>query len=234
MAKNKILLAAPNSFHKNYCFEEWINLAKSFKVDIFIADNSPNDCNKELYKKHKVDYIWTNPAGRSSYDFICSSQMKIRQRVLQGGYTHLFFLETDVFPPRTILPLLECIDAPVVSVPYFIYKGKDTIQMNQEIRIFGKLGISRNYSLFEAFRFIDGNVHQSFSTGFGCSLIKADVLDAAPFRWIGDKFVVNDESGASHPDSFFYCDLQRLKIPSYMYTGYTINHYNSDWSKIKF
>jgi hypothetical protein len=232
--KNKILLAAPNSYHKNYCFEEWINLAKSFKVDIFIADNSPGDCNKDLYKKHGIDYVWTNPRGRCSHDFICSSQMKIRQKVLSEGYTHLFFLETDLFPPRTILKLLECMDLPVVSVPYFIYKNRGTMLMNQEIRIFGDGGIVRNYTLLESFNFMDGKIHQSFATGFGCCLIKAAVLEAAPFRWIGDKFVVNDKKEPSHPDSFFYADLQRLKIKSFLYTGYTVNHYNSDWSKLKF
>lgn len=238
--KNKILLASPNSSVKNYCWNDWLDRARSFGVDIFISDNSLNDENKSLYEKHNIPYVWTNPLGKASFEYICESQNKIRDYFLGNNYTHLFFLETDLFPSKSILPLFECFDVPVVSSPYFIYKGAHTAPMNQEIRGFGDEALTRNYSLSESFQFHDGELKRCFSTGFGCTLIKREVLEGrkhssfegVKFRWIGDSLVVEDPSGGSHADSYFYADLQRLKIPSYLYMGTLVRHYNQDWSKI--
>jgi hypothetical protein len=226
--KNKVLLAAPNSFYKNYCFEDWILNAKRFGCDIFIADNSPLNANKDLYKKHRINYTWINPHGKDSYQFICDSQNIIRDYFLAGDYTHLFFLETDLFPPRTILPLLESFSLPVVSAPYFIYKNRETLLMNQEIRFINDEALTRNYSLNESFGFTDGNLKQCFAVGFGCTLIERFVMEELPFRIHGESM-----TGEAHADSFFYADLQRCKIPSYLYTGIIIRHYNSSWADIK-
>ncbi len=227
----KILLAAPHSALKNYCIHEWILNAKSFGCDIFIADNSPGNANYSLYKKYKIDYIWVDPAGRRSEDFITECQNRIRDYFLAGSYTHLFFLETDLFPPKTILPVLESLGVPMVSVPYFILKGKDTIQMNQEIKLVGKNAYTRNYSLFESFIYTDGQTRQCFAAGFGCTLFERWLIEKISFRWTGDNFVVNDDGSPSHSDSFFYADLQRYKIPAYLYSGVTVRHYNQDWFK---
>ncbi len=228
----KVLLAAPTSAHKNYCIEEWISNAKRFGSDIFISDNSPGNSNKSLYKKHGINYSWVDPKGKTSVCYITESQNQIREYFLKGDYTHLFFLETDLFPHPSLLTLLYSLDLPVVSAPYFIYKGASTIQMNQEIKVVGKQAITRNYSLKESFNFTDGNVHQCYSTGFGCTLIKRVVIEALAFRYTGDNLTCNEDGSASHSDSFFYSDLQRLKIPAFLYTGSVVRHYNSDWSKI--
>lgn len=232
MTKEKVLLAAPNSYLKNYCFKEWITLAKSFGCDVFIADNSLKDKNRHLYKQHKVKYKWINPVGKNSMQYITESQEVIRKEFMAGDYTHLFFLETDLFPPKSILPLFLAMDLPVVTAPYYIYKGKETTYMNQQIKIVGGEAYTRNFSLLESFIHMDGTVKDAYSTGFGCTLIKREVMEQIKtFRWVGDTFVKNNIFGA-HADSFFYADLQRLEIPCYWYTGITVRHYNSDWSKI--
>lgn len=233
MLKEKILLAAPNSVHKNYCFKEWLILAKSFGCDIFIADNSPLDANKDLYESLKVPYEWINPHGKSSEQFICESQNKIREKVLKEGYTHLFFLETDLFPPTQILPLFLAMDVPVVSAPYFIYKNSFTTPMNQEIRIFDGEAITRNYTLGESFSFMDGGLKKCYATGFGCTLVKRQVLQQVDFRYTQDQYVQDNHIGPSHADSYFYADLQKVRIQAYLYTGITVRHYNSDWNKIR-
>lgn len=228
----KILLAAPTSVNKNYCIHEWISNARRFGCDIFISDNSLNNENKELYIKYGINYSWVDPKGKTSVCYITESQNQIREYFLAGDYTHLFFLETDLFPHPSLLSLLHSLDLPVVSAPYFIYKGNSTIQMNQEIKIVGRQAITRNYSLKESFLFTDGNVHQCYSVGFGCTLIKRGVVETLPFRYTGDNLTCNEDGSASHSDSFFYSDLQRLKIPAYLYTGNVVRHYNSDWSNI--
>lgn len=229
---NKILIAAPNSSFKNYCWDAWLARARSFKCDIFIADNSINNENAVLYQKHNIKYAWNNPLGKSSFQFICESQNQIRDYFLENNYTHLFFIETDLLPPKQLLPLFECINVPVVSAPYFIQKGSHTSPMNQEIRGFGEHALTRNYSLFESFSFQNGDFHRCFSTGFGCSLIKREVIEQIEFRYIADSLVQEHVYGGSHPDSYFYADLYRLGIPVYLYTGIVVRHYNQDWNKV--
>lgn len=228
----RVLLAAPTSANKNYCAEEWVSNAKRFKQDIFISDNSLNNSNKEFYKKHNINYSWVDPKGKTSVQYITESQNQIRDYFLKNDYTHLFFLETDLFPHPSVLSLLQSLDLPVVSAPYFTFRGNGTILLNQEIKIVGSQAITRNYSLKESFNFTDGNVHQCYSCGFGCTLIKRSVVEALPFRYTGDNLTCNEDGSASHSDSFFYSDLQKLKIPAYLYTGVNIRHYNSDWAKI--
>lgn len=232
--QNKILLAAPHSSVKNYCFPQWVTLAKSFGVDIFIADNSENDANKDLYKAYGIEYIWIDPAGKTSRDFITRCQNVIRTITLTRGCTHLFMLETDLFPSKQILPLLETLNLPVVSAPYFLFKGSHAAPMNQEVKLVGGMAYTRNYTLRESFHYTDGGAHQCFSVGFGCTLIKREVLEKIAFRCTGDEFVIDANGSQSHADSYFYGDLQRLRIPAYLYTGTTVRHYNSDWSKYKF
>lgn len=175
-----------------------------------------------------MDYKWNNPYNKNTYEYICDSQNAIRDKFLKGEYTHLFFLETDLFPPKSILPLFESFDLPVVSAPYFIYKNRDTIAMNQEIRVFGEVAETRNYSLLESFNFTNGDLQQCYASGFGCTLIRRDVLEKVEFRIAGIS-----NTGEAHADSFFYSDLQMNQIPAFMYTGLTVRHYNQDWSKLK-
>lgn len=231
----RVLLAAPNSSHKNYCFEDWLLNARSFNCDIFIADNSPSNKNRKLYAKHKIDYVWINPYKKTTHEFICESQNAIRNKFLAGNYTHLLFLETDLFPPRSILPLFECFNLPVVSASYFLYSHKNTMLMNQEIKLFdspldggGKDAITRNYSLSESFSHFDGNLKRCYASGFGCTMIRRDVLEKLKFRISGISI-----TGEAHSDSFFYADLQMNNIPAYMYMGVIVRHYNQDWSKLK-
>jgi hypothetical protein len=205
--------------------------AEKYGCDILIADNTPKNKNKKIYKKYKINYVWINPHNKTSFEYICESQNKIRQIMLANGYTHLFFLETDLFPPLSVLPLMECLDKPVVTVPYFIYKGYSTMLMNQEVRIFNQDAIIRNYTLSESFSYFNGDTLQCLSSGFGCSLIKREVLVRVKFRCTPDAWVTDAPGLQSFADSYFYTDLQRSKIPAFMYTGYVVRHYNSDWSK---
>ncbi len=229
----KILLAAPTSIHKNYCFLEWLVNARSFGCDIFIADNSPGDANKKLYKKLGVKYSWVNPDKKASVNYITESQNQIRDYFLKNDYTHLFFLETDLFPHSSVLQILSSLNLPIVSAPYFIHKGSHAMQMSQDIRLVYRQCLTRNPSLKEQFMSIDGSVKQCYSTGFGCTLIKRSVVERFPFRYTGANLTDNQKGGPSHSDSFFYSDLYLKGVPAYLYTGVAVKHYNSDWGKIK-
>jgi hypothetical protein len=152
--------------------------------------------------------------------------------VLKEGYSHLFFLETDLFPSTQILPLFESFNQPVVCGSYLSFHGSQTIAISQEIKRFFEDGaMVRNYTLLESFLHANGTFRQCYSVGFGCSLIHREVLEKVKFRYLPDAYVVNSDVSDAHADSYFYADLQRFQIPTYLYTGKVIRHYNSDWGK---
>lgn len=233
--KQKVLVAAPNSVHKNYIFCEYFTMLKNLSHDnyeFFIVDNSPDNSNKELYEQLGIPYKWINPKGKSSFQFIWESQNEIRNYFLDGDYTHLCFIETDIIPPPWILDYLLAHDKPVVGVPYFIYKNDDSILMNQEIDPFWTGGNTRNYSLEESFQQMTGELQQAFSIGFGCILIERWVVAQFPFRYVPDEYVRNDISGGSHADSFWYADLYMAGMDVFLDPSFVVPHYNLDWSTI--
>lgn len=233
--KEKILVAAPNSFHKNYVACEYFTLIKNLShgnYDIVIADNSPDNCNKDLYEQLGIKHLWINPKGKSSYQFIWESQNAIRNYFLDGDYTHLCFIETDLLPDPSILEYLTAYNLPVVGIPYFIYKGETSMLMNQQIDAFFTGGETRNFTLEESFRLMDGKLRISFSIGFGCVMIERWVIATFPFRYMPDQNVRNDASGASHADSFWYADLFIQGMEVYLDTSMVVEHRNQDWMQI--
>jgi hypothetical protein len=234
--ENKILVAAPNSHHKNYIAEEYFSLIRNLthpNYDIFIADNSPNNANKDLYEQLGIKYQWNDPKGKSSYHFIWESQNNIRNYFLDNPeYTHLCFWETDILADPGILEYLTAYKVPVVGIPYFIYKGSDTILMNQQLDIYFTGGETRNYSLEESFRFMNGRLKFAYSIGFGLVMIERYVVAHFPFRYTPDQYVRNSDKGPAHADSFWYADLFMSGMDVCLDTSRIAEHRNQDWMKI--
>lgn len=236
MRKPKVLVAAPNSYHKNYIFERYFTLIRNLNFDnydIFIVDNSPENKNKDLYEELGIDYKWVNPAGRSSHVFIWESQNEIRNRFLDGDYTHLFFLETDLLPQPWILDYLVSLNVEVAGCPYFIYKGNGTILMSQEVETLFTGGHTRNLEFEESFYKMDGKIQKGFAIGFGCLLMSRNIVARYPFRYQEDYLVRNDEVSPAHADSFWFGDLYLNGETVYFDTSMVIPHMNQDWLTIQ-
>jgi hypothetical protein len=234
--KEKILVAAPNSVHKNYVASEYFSLIKNLthpNYDILIVDNSPGNANKDLYEELGINYAWIDPKGKSSYHFIWESQNHIRNHFLDGDYTHLCFIETDILPPPWILEYFVSYGVPVVGAPYFIYKNDSSLLMNQQIDAFYTGGETRNFTLEESFHQMKGKMNMSFSIGFGCVMIERWVVARYPFRFQENQYVRNDAAMPSHADSFFYADLWMDGIQVYHDTSLVVEHRNLDWAKIE-
>ena len=230
----KILVAAPTSKHKDYILNEYVTLLKnlSFKnYEIYIVDNSPAP-RFELWDSLNIPSAWIDPRNKSSFQFIWESQNQIRNYFLDGDYTHLVMIETDLLPPAGIIEHMLAFDKDVVAMPYFIYKGEESILMDQEIADFWTGGETRNYTMEESFRRFDGKLQQGFSMGFGCVMFKRGVIAGLPFRYISDEMVRNSADGGAHPDSFWYADAYMNSLKVYRDTSMLINHYNQDWNTI--
>jgi hypothetical protein len=196
-----------------------------------IVDNSPREADMAgAYRDAGLNWLWVNPKGKDHYQFMCESQNKIREYFLEGDYTHLFFLESDVVCEPSLPDYFAAYKVPVIGAQYFIYKGEETIAMSQTMDTGYAFGHTRNLSLEESFMHISGDPVQAYSIGFGAVLIERGVLEIIKFRSVPDGMT----QGVAHADSFFYNDCARNVVDVYLHTGITVKHYNQDWSKINF
>jgi hypothetical protein len=129
----------------------------------------------------------------------------------------------DVFPTRNIIEKLLSTRKDIVSAPYFYDFGKKSKPLvHYFVQKADKTYTTHCANLYDAIKFMDGNVKPIYQSGIGCTLIKRDIIEKIPFRW---------ESGnQGFSDSFFYYDLTyKAKINNWLDTSVLCKHYNSDW-----
>ena len=229
----KVLLAAPTSSIKTYCWIDWWLNVKSFTypdLDILIVDNSVGTANIEYLKTFGVKVLHVEPKNRTTQEFITESQNVIRKELLKGDYDYLFSLESDIFPQKKdVVERLMAHDLPIVSAPYFIGIGKEShLLINYLVKSFVAKNAAFGMNLPNKYGFLlmDGTVKQVNQCGIGCSLIKREVIEEIPFRF--------EKGREAHADSFFYTDLWYHGIPAFVDTSLAVRcfHYNQDWGLI--
>ena len=228
MGAIKVLLGAPTSKIKDYCFIDWLSNIKrfTFPVDIVLVDNSADTDYYEYLKQFKgIKVFHVDQAGRDSQAYITDSQNVIRDYFLAHDYTHYFSLESDIFPRQMdIVERLIDHDQPLISGVYPIGLGEDT-----------ELLIGQYISNFEAknsvygivvkdlmgFWLMDGTVKEVAHCGIGCSMIERSVIEQIPFRYIAGE--------PQHSDSYFYADCFAIGITALIDTAIQLDHRNIDW-----
>ena len=223
--KPKILVAAPTSSIKDYCFSEWIANVRAFSYsnfDVFLADNSRD---KEYHKALqrcglKVKHI-PQTGGRAIQHYVALSHEACRKQAISGGYDYMLHLETDVFPPHNIIELLLAHRKKVCGAMYHIKQGEESTLMLQQLENHEELfGHAYSYSLEEEdMSFVDGKLKSVFSLGLGCVLIHRSVLKKFPFRW--------EEGADVFPDSIWSGELDMSNQPKYVDTSILCEHKNT-------
>jgi hypothetical protein len=154
---------------------------------------------------------------------MCNCDNYARQKVLNEGYTHLFKLECDLFPPENIVAKLLMARREVLGLGYFIGFGNECRFLQSEIDM-GKRRFSLQMSNRQSFLSFNGDLQPATQFGTGCVLIHKSILQFIKFR-----VNLNDDI---HADSNFHYDLFMNNITAYLDTSVIPDHYNSDWSLI--
>lgn len=227
----KILLGAPTSKHKDYCFDAWQKHVKqlTYPVDVLLVDNTQGDNQRYAYKR-LVKYFPVihieQKANEDNYNLITRAQNIIRNQFLTGGYDYLFMLETDHFPPLNTIEYLLSLNKPVVSLPYFTYTAFQSRIMQFIVEDFGSLRQSLPENLDSTFFNWKGTIRKKYQTGLGCTLIHRSVLSRIKFR------VPDNNSISAHSDVYFHEDLNKHGIPNYVAEVAFSTHKNSSWFNI--
>lgn len=135
------------------------------------------------------------------------AQNRIRQRTIEGRYSHLLFHEASRMPKPGALSQLLRFGRPVAGALY-----KDTYHPGYYC-VYKFDGI-RNLHLPEPYACIDQITRPTrvYAIGFGFTLISSDVLEQVSFR-----------SGKFAADTYFFEDLRRLKVPTFACPVYVEN-----------
>jgi len=214
-----------------YHIPNWFTNIESFEyphLDTYFIDNSPDlTYHKKIQSLgYDCDYIDTN--DREPRFVVAECYEMIRKRVLDGGYDYLFIVECDNYPAFNALEHLlidsEVLDAPVVLFPYFTAfarQGRILMEQIDRNKLLSDFVSKRVMEDSEAIIHMDGTIIEVDGGGFGCILIRSDILKFIKFR--------TEEVNYAFPDSVFGMDCYKQQIPILMDTKYICPHYNFDW-----
>lgn len=107
----KVLVTCPVYDGKEYCFQKWVNMAKSLtypNYDILVVDNSKTE---DFYNKYKdqipMIHLTFGPEEKDDNMYrVCRSMNEVRKHFLKGGYDYWMNIEADNIPPPDVIETL--------------------------------------------------------------------------------------------------------------------------------
>jgi len=224
----KVLIAIPTYEGKDYIFRENFEAIKNIdypNYEYLYIDNSVTEEYSNTLKGRGANVVRV-PRGENSRQALCNAQNYARHKVLDEDYDYLMFIESDLVPDKDVLKRLINFNRPVVGSIYLI---------GHEIKVpcvffldhkkeSGLLG-TRLIHPMEVKHFMNTGLRLVHGLGFGCVLIRKDVVKRFPF-WFDSRF------DNKHSDVYFYMDLAVKGIPVFVDTDHVITHFPSKWELV--
>lgn len=182
----KILIGTPISKGKLYCWDEYIKGVTATGCDIAIVVTDKDKAMVPFVGVAKNNYeqkggrmfftdIWTEKV----MDRIVVARNMLRKRALQGGYDYLLFVDADVIIAEGLPYGLARHNLPVTAAVYHILAEDNTE------RVPHNLETVTEYKQFTTDLERSG-LHRASQVGFGCTLIRRDVLEKVPITCVRD------------------------------------------------
>lgn len=104
----KVLVTCPTYDGKEYCWQKWIDMAKSLtypNYDILVVDNSKTE---DFYNKYKdqipMIHLTFGPDEKDDGMYrVCRSMAEVQRHFLKGGYDYWMNIEADNIPPPNVI-----------------------------------------------------------------------------------------------------------------------------------
>jgi len=228
----KVLIGTPIYSGKKYCWEQWKSHVRKLKgdFDLLLVDNSvPPDFLSvsnftNIFSKLMWKYIVQEPS-KTPRETLAESQNVIVDYAMENGYSHILFLEQDIFPHIDVLNDLLIHSKLVVGFPYFKYlpdnKSDYIVWSDTFIDLSGNV-IAEITPVDEVMRKFDGNLKRVFGIGMGCVLVDVRVFES------GIRFRVAPNE-APFSDTYFSQDLFKRNIPFFADTSKIVKHLDTDF-----
>jgi hypothetical protein len=168
-----------------------------------------------------VEWLTITEQPYAGYDYrnVLYANERARTAMLAGDYTHLLMLEDDIVPPPDALAKLLSCEA---DVAYGLYCWRRALhEWSAYARIGESIGTpwphhDRDYAVAA---FTAGDVIPSQGVGFGCTLIRRELLETITFRLPTDF-----AEGGACTDWMFALDCQALGAHQVSHLGVACGH----------
>ena len=226
MEEKKVLICAPVGDGKEYSINEWLmwiatQKYKNYDVALCVNGRSQKTLDHKISMFKQVE-ICNKPIEVLELPFnkyhttnhrISYSRELLRKYAIEKNYDFILWLDTDTIPlVMDAIPLLMEQDKEVISGLYF-YKGT-----NQSVIIDADTSTNMRYELIEEL-IASGDVVQVWGFGFGCVLMKKEILNKFSFDY---KFKYEDWS-----EDFTACELLDLnKVDRWFFARIVCKHYH--------
>ena len=212
----KVLIGTPiYTKSKNFLdqFLQSIN-NQDHAFDLLLSDNSEQDDFFHFLISQNLTVIKSKNKG-NKFDNVLASRKDIVQEFLKKDYTHLFWVDSDILLPKNALSTLLSKNKDIVSGVYispFRYPG---LQLTHPVayKLTHDEGLRLPLQIQELKKSQLMEVH---SVGFGCCLIKRNVLEEIPLRRI--------ENTTSTEDILFCFDARKKGYKTFLDTDVFCQH----------
>lgn len=237
----RVLIGVTTYEKKDYIFHECMEAvyAQNYPwFDVVIVDNGATLDYVARLKRKGYKNVYHVNRGANSRVAIAKSQNKIRELFLEGDYTHLLLVESDLILPKDSLTRLMNYHKPVVGSTYLIGTKnvkvpciflddvpKDGFTGTRPLGIKELQDGTKAYDGAEIKTFLNTGLRQVHGCGFGCTLIERRIMKDTVF-WTDSRF------NNKHSDVYFYLDMSRMKVPVFVDTDIMIPHYPTDWETV--
>jgi len=218
----KILIGAPTTRSKEYCFNEFIQGIKNqshTKYDIVVAiSHEEKDYQDELKKRGLKVIEWSGDV-KAKIERIVNARNIIRKFFLKGGYDYLLWIDSDiVLPPNAVEKLLSHEKELVTGV----YAGRLSVENTTQILpvLYGLTDDPEFAGQYSMDAVLGDDFFEIAAAGLGCCLVKRNVLEKVNIRYYKDTMAGEDIA--------FFEDSRKAGFKAYADTSVKCRHMEAD------
>jgi hypothetical protein len=156
---------------------------------------------------------------------------ELRRHFLDGDYTHLFILESDVLIASDTVERLLAMDCDVANFTYPMNLKRFAPNLSLCVQLTNKEGTARMIDPKESQEMLNtgiltlgkDKVNNKVIThcGYGCTMVRRKVLEQIDFK--AEK---TPDGIEPYPDSYFHYDVNQLKFSNKLDTTWMPTHVN--------
>lgn len=221
--EQKILIGCVTYEGKEYLLERFAERLKELTYEnkeILFVDNSQTDDYMNKIKSLGFNCI-KSPWNERSKIRLTNAQNLLRDKFLEGDYTHLLMLEQDLIVPKNYIEQLLEHDKDVVGGWYYITQIPRPCLCREwtlvDMKFCPRVPLMQDLG--------KKRLMKCFSGSFGVSLIKRKVLEEIKFK-VYQRFT-------QHSDTWFYFDCEKKGFEVWTDTDLLIPHFQDyKWKEI--
>ncbi len=183
----RILIGIPTFEGQKYCVEEFLQSLAALKhptEDVLFADNSPTEGYARSLRSKSWRVIWNPPTTDGFTSKIIENRNVLIKAALDGKYDAVLFLDSDTMaPPDTIALLTEDFQTRNAAVAAGVVLTEQNLDGTMRLWPNVRIAVGPEQVAPLPVEIAEkGRILRVAAVGFGCALIKTELLRDIPLR----------------------------------------------------